>query len=864
MTMLRNKPLGRLVRARCHPFCLSILSVLFVCEEALAVEVVSAPVDGSSHVEFDSSFLAPGSSRNVDISRFDRGNVVLPGNYSVDVFVNQNWVGRLQVPFKVGEEGANAQACFDKRLLEVMGVDLNKFAEQLREQLSVAGTCLPISQVISDATTQFDFAEQRLDVSIAQVGMSRSARGYVSPEHWDSGVTAAILGYDASTYRYGGNSSMTQNYVGLNTGVNIGEWRIRHDGSYSSSSSSSTNGKSEYQGILTYAQRDLTGLKSQLTLGDAYTTGELFDSTAFRGVRIATDDRMLPDSMRGYSPTVRGVASTNAKVTIKQNGVTVYETTVAPGAFEINDLYATGYGGDLDVSVLEADGRTSTFTVPYAAVPLSVRPGMNRFSVTAGQVRDSRLSTQPIFTQGTWQRGLTNTVTGYTGASLSQGYGAVLLGSALNTRFGAVGLDITQSQATQASGERMSGSSTRVSYSKLIDETATNFSIAAYRYSTGGYLSLNDAVQVRNEPKRHGGESPLTRQRSRTQVSISQMLGRDGSLYVSGSTVDYWNRSGTDVNYSLGYSNNVRSLGYSLSANRQRSASDASQTVYLLSLTLPFGGSRPMMATSNISRDNNGRATTQATLSGALFDDNSLSYGVTSGRQSGDGQQSTNNSAHAQYRSMNTELSVNAGSGTGYSQVGLGARGAIVAHPGGVTFSQPVSETIGIVEAHEASDARVLNSSGLKVDSRGYAVVPYLTPYSMNTVDLDPKGMSTDVELQISSQQVAPRAGAVVMLKYPTVSGRTAIIRALQSDRQPLPFGASVFNQQGQEVGVVGQGSKIFARGLEPKGSLIVKWEDGASSSCVLAYDLPERQKADKSSSYQQIEAICSASKVQE
>lgn len=270
------------------------------------------------------------------------------------------------------------------------------------------------------------------------------------------------------------------------------------------------------------------------------------------------------------------------------------------------------------------------------------------------------------------------------------------------------------------------------------------------------------------------------------------------------------------------------------------------------------------MATSNISRDNNGRATTQATLSGALFDDNSLSYGVTSGRQSGDGQQSTNNSAHAQYRSMNTELSVNAGSGTGYSQVGLGARGAIVAHPGGVTFSQPVSETIGIVEAHDASDARVLNSSGLKVDSRGYAVVPYLTPYSMNTVDLDPKGMSTDVELQISSQQVAPRAGAVVMLKYPTVSGRTAIIRALQSDRQPLPFGASVFNQQGQEVGVVGQGSKIFARGLEPKGSLIVKWEDGASSSCVLAYDLPERQKADKSSSYQQIEAICSASKVQE
>lgn len=858
MTMLKNNPLGRLVRARCHPFGLSILSVLFVCEEVLAVEVVSVPVDGSSHVEFDNSFLASGSGRNVDISRFDRGNVVLPGNYSVDVFVNQNWVGRQQMPFKVSEEGANAQPCFDKRLLEAMGVDLDKVIAEIRKQLNVAGTCLPINQVISGATTQFDFAEQRLDVSIAQVDMSRSARGYVSPEHWESGVTAAILGYDASTYRYGGNSAMTQNYVGLNTGLNIGQWRIRHDGSYSSSS----NGKSEYQGILTYAQRDLTRLQSQLTLGDAYTTGELFDSTAFRGVRIATDDRMLPDSMRGYSPTVRGVASTNAKVTVRQNGVTLYETTVAPGAFEINDLYATGYGGDLDVSVLEADGRTSTFTVPYAAMPLSVRPGVNRFSVTAGQVRDSRLSSQPAFAQGTWQRGLTNTVTGYTGASLAQGYGAVLLGSALNTPLGAVGVDITQSQATPVSGKRMAGTSTRVSYSKLIDETATNFSIAAYRYSTGGYLSLNDAVQVRDEPKRSGGESSLTRQRSRAQVAISQALGQEGSLYVSGSTVDYWNRSGTDVNYSLGYSNHVGSLAYSFSANRQRSAFDTDETVYLMSLTLPFGRSRPMTATSNISRDSNGRAMTQATLSGALFDDSSLSYGITSGRQSGGGQQSTNNSANAQYRSTNAELSVNAGSGTGYSQVGLGARGAIVAHPGGVTFSQPVSETIGIVEAHDASDARILNSAGLKVDSRGYAVVPYLTPYSMNTVDLDPKGMSTDVELQVSSQQVAPRAGAVVMLKYPTVSGRTAIIHALQADRQRLPFGASVFNQQGQEIGVVGQASKIFARGLESKGSLIVKWEDEASSTCVLPYELPERQKDDKSSSYQQIEAICSLSKV--
>ncbi len=117
----------------------------------------------------------------------------------------------------------------------------------------------------------------------------------------------------------------------------------------------------------------------------------MFDSVAFRGVQIATDDRMLPESLRGYAPVVRGTAQSNARVTIRQNGQVIYETNVSPGPFEIKDLYATGYGGNLDVTVTEADGRTENFTVPFASVAQSLRPGTTRFSVTAGQLRnDSR------------------------------------------------------------------------------------------------------------------------------------------------------------------------------------------------------------------------------------------------------------------------------------------------------------------------------------------------------------------------------------------------------------------------------------------------------------------------------------------
>ncbi|XLM21608.1 fimbria/pilus outer membrane usher protein, partial [Chromobacterium piscinae] len=62
-------------------------------------------------------------------------------------------------------------------------------------------------------------------------------------------------------------------------------------------------------------------------------------------------------SLQGYAPVVRGVAETNAKVSVRQNGNVIYENVVPPGEFSIDDLYNTGFSGDLEVTVTEADGR---------------------------------------------------------------------------------------------------------------------------------------------------------------------------------------------------------------------------------------------------------------------------------------------------------------------------------------------------------------------------------------------------------------------------------------------------------------------------------------------------------------------------
>ncbi|MEC5299728.1 fimbria/pilus outer membrane usher protein, partial [Klebsiella oxytoca] len=85
-------------------------------------------------------------------------------------------------------------------------------------------------------------------------------------------------------------------YLNLQSGLNLGAWRLRDNTtwSYSSSGSSSTS-ENKWQHVNTWLERDITALRSRLTLGDSYTNGDVFDGINFRGAQLASDDNMLPD-----------------------------------------------------------------------------------------------------------------------------------------------------------------------------------------------------------------------------------------------------------------------------------------------------------------------------------------------------------------------------------------------------------------------------------------------------------------------------------------------------------------------------------------------------------------------------------------
>ncbi|MDN2696787.1 fimbrial biogenesis outer membrane usher protein [Janthinobacterium sp. SUN073] len=841
-----------LARRRSHAALLGALA-------AWVAPPACAEVAEVAEVQFNSDFLMKPPGQSVDVARFARGNPVQPGEYPVDLYLNGNWIGHDALRFVTHAGAAGAVPCMDKTVIARLGLDVAKLSAQARATLAIAraGACPDLAGLVDGATQAFELSELRLDLGIPQAFLLRKPQGYVSPEFWDEGVTSATLGYSLNTFHVAGaGSAGTQTYLGLNGGVNLGSWHLRQN----TALTWQTGGQRTYQNIATYLQHELPSLRSQLTLGDAFTDGAVFDSIGVRGMALASDDRMLPGSLRGYAPLIRGVAVSNARVSVTQNGNKLYEATVAPGPFEINDLYATGYGGDLLVTVTEADGSAHSFPVPYASVAQLLRPGATRFHVAAGQLRDAQSNGRPHLVQGTVQHGFNNFLTAYAGTIVADGYLAGLLGTAFNTPAGAVAVDVTGARAQIRGLNNTTGQSVRLSYSKLLPATGTNFALAAYRYSSSGFWALRDAMLARSEAAAGRDPGAVDRRRNQLQLTLNQGLVNDwGNTYVLASTQDYWNRGGATVQFQLGYNNTRRALGtsfsYNVSLSRQRNGLTGqmhNQAFASVSMALGTGEHAPSLSTFLTHNNTNG-SSAQAMLNGSAGADNAYTYGVTANRAPGSGTAGVN----GQYRSPYATFAASASGGAAYSQMSAGVTGAIVAHPGGVTLANSLGDTIAVVEAKDAKGARVTNASGVRIDRFGYAVIPYLSPYSLNTVDIDPNGMPLDVEFKSTSQQVAPRANAVVVIRFDTVAGRAAVIAARLPDGAALPFGATVYDAQGQGVGAIGQNSRIFVRGVADEGTLTAKWGEAADDQCAFAYRLPP--KGEDRGAYAHIDAVCGA-----
>ncbi|KVH63169.1 usher protein [Burkholderia sp. MSMB1072] len=830
----------------------------------------SVSTGGDTH--FDDSMLMHGAgSEPIDTTPFARPNAVVPGMHRVDLIVNGQWRGVEDIMFRHDVRG-DVLPCYDRALLQRAGIDLDRSARgqdgsQPPNPMPDGPICDALSRYVPGGALSFDAAEQRLYLTAPQLYMRLASQStYVDPSHWTNGVPAAWLNYNASAFTTRSSGyEYSQFYTGLSMAASAGPIRIRHNGNLTWSQRSGAR----YQRGYVYAQTDLSDWHAQLLAGESSTSGSMFDAVSFRGVQIASDDRMLPDEQRYYAPVVRGVAQSNAKVSIYQRGYLVHETTVAPGPFAIDNLQAMSYGGDLNVTVTEANGETRSFVVPFATTVQLLRPGSTRFSVMAGQAIElgDDIGKQYVG-QFTVQRGVSNAVTAYGGAAFASRYQSALMGVALNTSIGGFGADITIARTQPRGSERLTGSSIRVSYSKNLPNSGTNFSLLAYRYSTKGYLGLRDAMLLNGRGDQGAGAATFARLRDRVDLNVSQQIGRAGSVYANGSALSYWAGGGRTVSFTLGYSTQWRDATVTASVQRVRNLSGrepsfgggAGSTLASVNVSIPLGRNsrRAPIFSSLVTHDSSAGTSATASLAGRFGERGDGSYSLASSYDGNN--RASSGSFGIGYQRPAVSVSANLGIGRDYQQASANATGGLVLHPGGLTPAPTLSETIGVVHAPYARGAQVANTSA-RVDRFGYAIVPSLIPYQLNKIDIDPKDIPENVELKTVSRSVAPRSGSIVMLSYDTLKARALLIDAQTDDGRPLAFAARAFDARtGAALGVVGQGSRLFVRSAAEDGRIRVEWGTRADQQCVIDYAIPAAQRA--GTGYVMLTGTCRAATV--
>ncbi|WP_415377518.1 MULTISPECIES: fimbria/pilus outer membrane usher protein [Enterobacterales] len=834
----------------------SLLSGTIFCGLMMAINRVYADE------YFNPALLDTSNTSVTDLSHFEDGNQE-PGVYHVDVFVNNENIDVKDISF-THDKTAKLAPCLSLQQLKDWAIKTNEYPDLLKgDEKCVDLTAIPQAQVT------FDFNHQKLNLSIPQIAMDTQSRGYVPTDKWDDGITTFLMNYSLAGSQTASRSQegkQNSQYLNLRPGFNIGPWRYRNYSTWNRDS----DGKSAWESVYNYLSRDIRALKSQLVLGDSNTPSDVFDSVAFTGAQLASSEEMLTDSEKGFAPVLNGIARTNATVSVKQNGYTIYQTTVAPGAFQINDIFPTGGSGDLELVVAESDGSEQHIIVPFASLPVMQRAGHLKYSSTVGKTRfnashDDESDTE--FAQGSLMYGLPHDITLYGGVQVaSDVYSAAALGIGWNMGvIGAVSVDVTQSHAQISqpqTSQRQSqkGHSVRMRYSKNFLNTGTNVLISGYRYSTDGYYTLQEAMTHYTS---EDGDSDNGRTRSRTDLTLSQETFL-GALSLSLVQEQYWAQSKMS-SVSLGYSNSWHSVNYNVNYSYRKNTGDSdsennnsNDRQIALSFSVPFSlFSTPVSVSYSMSGGGSSAPVQNVNMSGNALQDDSLQWNVQMGYQ-GDGRQ-YNSNVSANYNARYGNVSAGLSHDPNADRLSYGLQGGMVIHDEGITLSQPIIDTAVLVKAPDVANVPVNNQAGVRTNNLGYAVLPYATPYRKNNVSLNTESLEDgNIELVDTNKTVIPTRGAVVKAEYQTSVGYRALITLMRPDKSFVPFGAMVENNAEDKNRVnsalVGDEGVVYLTGLENKGQREVQWGNGADQRCIFDFTIPSVPSA---SGIEIFQAIC-------
>lgn len=746
-------------------------------------------------------------------ARFPAGVNVL------DLSVNGEFKGTFSVTISAGGD-----LCFTPHLIAQLGL---KPAEKMPPQ-----GCFDWVNRDPLITTRSEPARLSASIVVPQSWIAPVERANSS----ETGGSGALLNYNYfNTLNHSSRSRSRYSYLTLEDGFNLSGWMVR-----SRQQLSQSDGVNSASVNALYAERPLARWQQRLQFGQISVSDTLFAVGEISGVQLMPDDGFEQQEESGAM--VEGIASTpQARVEVRQYGVVIYNTLVPAGPFHLRNIPLTNRNSDLEISVLETDGRQQHFSVPASQLmAFNSTAAPHGFSLALGKLRDAGSESQQvpaIFTLNkNWQP--TARLFAQNGIMLAKKYqslamavsGKLLQGFQLAAQIMATNdsySKVRSSQLSLSGSYRLSG---RLSFSGSVRKNTPNF------------ITLSEA----SSRLRNGVRDQENTQFALTASLTLPMLG-SVSLSHSESTSFAAGRGATRYNM-LSWSRNIGRAMLSASYARSSGASGDKQLSF--NLMLPLGQQQISSYYRSSARSSQLGAQTQGPLN------NNLSYSLSTERDLPQRTQSVQGgiNANLHYTMMGFTTQQSGGGSSSYSQGGSGSMALIDRHL--LFSSNSVGQTFGLIALNEPlANVEITTPGGTSwTDWRGLALAPNLQAWRESGLDLNTETLPKCSDVSNGHRSVNLARGAVKRINFSVLTTRRLLLTLQLSDGKPLPRGSKVRDENNKLLTMAIDDGTVYLENSPEKATLHIEIAD-KQQQCSFSYQLEDDKSQD--APFQKISGVC-------
>ncbi|KAA6173821.1 fimbria/pilus outer membrane usher protein [Pseudomonas veronii] len=726
------------------------------------------------------------------------------GRHALNLTVNGQRRGRVDVTFD-----AQGALCFDPPLLE-------------------AGQLVMPSSGPGQEDSCYDFVQEYPQTVIEQNPAGLSL-GLVVPTQalrpvaqdisgYQTGGFAALFNYDMTgLYNRYGDASSRFGSLNSELGFNAGDWivRSRQVQTWQDSLSRTTH-------LDAYAQRTFASHQAVLQAGQINLYNPVLAGAQINGVQVLTEQALQGQNQ---GATIDGIANGPSQVEVRQNGTLIHSTVVPAGPFSLSNVPRLNGRSDVEVTVKEANGEARRFTVPAAILGQSLpAPG---YSVAAGQVRnigDDR-GDQPWVVSAGWSSVPLPRLSLSNGLLAAEDYrsAGVSLGL-LPWQDSQIQLAVVAAQATRQ--ENNHGLQTDLSWSQLLGE---RWSVsAANSWRTLGYRDLTESTYITDTREQQ-------QSRYRDQQSATASWSHPGWGAFSAGVSRSSSFQGDSSSRALAsWGTQVGGVSISATAEWQMGGRRNSDDSVYLNISLPLGENRRGRAWV---RNSGGEHRTGMGMNEQLNDQLAYRVSVEHDTRDREVESTLGMSALPYFSQLDFNYTRSDAERSSYQG---SARGAVVVHGDGVTFSPyPVRDTFAVLSVGEMPGVQVTTPSGpVWTDWTGQAVVPQLNAYSRSAVEVQTRSLPRNADISNGLAVVSAGRGAVDKVQFDVALTRRALLTVTSADGHPLPRGATVSTANGEFVTLVQENGQVFLPDVLDRRALWVKTP--GQPPCRLIFELPE------------------------